>query len=149
MIAAVDAPAAGAAQLLAALNDAADRFAAFGREQSVSHPGIGWERFCRLGAAIAPLATVGVVFELRDDEDRQVCLGVSVWLREDAFVVELDATVDDPIPAARGNQRFLLEGSEVRTQRLDECLDALRDFTARLCAYTSVLDELGGAARRS
>jgi hypothetical protein len=148
----VDAIATGAAQLLGGLYDAAARFRTFGYEQYLAHQeidpareGVVWKRLLIVGGASATAAdlSAGVVFGLRDDGNREVCVSVTVALRDDAFVVSGEATVDDPAPDPSANQIELLDLPEIRTQRLDECLDALRDYTTRLCAYTSVLDDLG------
>lgn len=141
----VDDRASGAAALLAALDAAGRSFRQFGYEQFLAHQSVHWEFAGRTGHAVAPCASVGVLFRLQDDQDRQVHLGVSVWVRDHAFEVSGDATVDDPlpVPGGGGNQRFLRDFRDVRTADLDECITAVARYTAELCRYGSVLDELG------
>lgn len=135
----------GAARLLTALHGAAKSFREFGYAQFMAHQSVGWDQLQRVGIGVDPLAMVGVCFDLDDAESRHVGMSVNVWLRGDAFVLEAHVTVDDPLPErwGAGNQRFLLDLPEVRTEDLDECLTVLRDYTGQLCAYTSVLDDLG------
>jgi len=102
------------------LRDAAELFSSFGYGRYSAHQSVRWRRRNTVGSGTAPLATAGVTFELT-----------------------ADVTVDDPlaVPGSTGNQRFLLDLPELRTADLDECLAALRDYTARLCAHTSALDD--------
>jgi hypothetical protein len=141
----VDEHAMGAARLMSALHDAATLFSTFGYGQYLAHQSIRWRRGNTVGGGADPLASVGVVFDLKDATESQVCFNVTIWLRDQHFVITADVTVDDPLPTpgTTGNQRFLLDLPELRTARLDECLATLRDYTVRLCAYTSVLDDLG------
>ena len=145
MLPTVDAASYGAGQLMTALDDASRTFRDFGHTQARTHTPIRWDPLNQLGRGIAPLATVGVVFHLDDAEHRDVCVGVSIWFRDDQFLIQADVTVDDPIPVrgGSGNQRFLLDLPDVHTVQLDECLATLRGYTARLCSYTSILDDLG------
>ena len=140
----VETTAYGAVQLLTALHEAAAEFRAFGYEQFLRHPGIRWGACNRVGGAVAPCATVGVVFTLDDAERSEVCLSAAVWFRDDSFLIQADVTVDDRLPfrGGTGNQRFLLDLPDLQTQNLEECVDALRAYTTRLRSYTSVLDEL-------
>ena len=133
----------GAIQLMVALHDAAALFREFGYAQFLAHQSVRWRLLNRVGGAVAPIATVGVVFDLNDAEHTEVCLYVDVWWRDDQFVVEGDATVDDPEHGGTGNQRFLTDLPATQSTSLDECLAALHSYTTRLCSYTSVLDELG------
>ena len=144
-LAGVEPAAWGAAQLMIALHDTAKLFHEFGYVQSQAHRSIGWRPFSRAGGMVPPGAMVGVVFDLNDAEHTEVCVGVVLAWRDDQFVVHGDVTVDDPLPirGGTGNQRFLVDLPEIRTPSLDECLAAVRDYTTRLCAYTSVLDDLG------
>lgn len=91
------------------------------------------------------MACVGVGFDLNDPDHTDVGLDVTIWFRNSRFEVEADATVADPVPVSGGyaNSRYLLDLPTVCTTDLDECLAALRDHTSRLCAYTSILDDLG------
>jgi hypothetical protein len=132
-------------QLMIALHDAAELFREFGYAQFLTHEGVRWRQISRVGGAVVPGAMVGVVFSLNDAEQSEVCLSVGLSWRDDQFVVQGDGTVDDPLPepGAAGNQRFLVDLPDIQTQNLDECLAALHSHTTRLCAYTSVLDELG------
>lgn len=141
----MDPQADGAARLLTELSSAARKFTAFGSAQWAAHRSARWRHGNEVGGGIAPLATVGVVFGLKDADDTEVCFSVMVWYREDQFRITADVTVDDPLPIPGGssNQRYLLDLPDVRTTDLDECLSAVRDYTARLCEYTTVLDELG------
>jgi hypothetical protein len=80
-----------------------------------------------------------------DDEDRDVVLGVEVWVRDQEFEITGYASVDDhlPIRGGSGNQRFLRDLPDIRTTDLDECIAILTRYTAALCSYDSVLDDLG------
>jgi hypothetical protein len=150
-LALVEIAAQGAGQLLIALHHAAAAFSTFGYEQYLSHEGIGWRAWSRVGGAVVPCAAVGVVFDLNDAEHTEVCMSVTVSFRDDCFVVEADATVDDPLPGfgLGGNQRFLVDLPDIETRILEECAAALHAYTTRLCSYTSVLDELGVPARHT
>jgi hypothetical protein len=134
----------GAAGLLTALHEAAHRFSDFGYTQFLAHQSVPWKQIHSVGRGVAPLAVVGVAFDLRDDDNTEVVLSVSVGFRDNHFEIEGDATFDDPLPTpgGDGNQRFLVDFPTVRTTDLDECLAALHDYTNRLCAYESVLDDL-------
>jgi hypothetical protein len=80
-----------------------------------------------------------------DAEDRDVAVGVDVWVRNEAFELTGYASVDDPLPTpgGSGNQRFLRDLPNIRTSDLDECIAVLNRYTAELCSYGSVLDDLG------
>ncbi|MDA3650147.1 hypothetical protein LZ318_01645 [Saccharopolyspora indica] len=138
----MDEQASGAARMMGALHDAAKSLSTFGYDQYLTHPSVRWHRWNAVGGGVDPLADVGVVFDL-EDGDTQVCCAASIRLQDGHFVITADVTVDDPLPGGAGDQRFLLDLPELRTTSLDECLAALRDYTARLCAHTSVLDDLG------
>lgn len=130
---------------MTALHEAARSFTEFGYAQFVAHYPIRWDRINTIGRGTEPLATIGVVFHLDDADDREVCLAIDLWFRDEQFVVGGEASVDDPHPDKLGavDQRCLLDLPDIRTPHLNECLAALRDYTARLCSYTSVLDDVG------
>jgi hypothetical protein len=139
----VDERALGAAALLAALDEAGRSFREFGYRLFLTHQSVRWASVGRVGHAVAPCASVGVGF-LIDNADREVSLGLDVWVRDNGFEVTGDATVDDPLPtpSGGGNQRSLRNLRAVVTRDLDECIAVLTRYTAELCAYTSVLDDL-------
>lgn len=141
----MDDRAGGAVALLTALERAGNAFRRYGYRLFLAHPSVRWNFGGRVGHAVSPCASVGVSFDLRDEQLRQVSLGVDVWVRDGHFEVSASGTVDDPLPApgAAGNQRFLRDLPEVCTTDLDECIAALDRYTAELCAYVTVLDELG------
>lgn len=139
----VDERALGAAALLAALDEAGRSFREFGYRLFLTHQSVRWASVGRVGHAVAPCASMGIGF-LIDNADREVSLGVDVWVRDNGFEVTGDATVDDPLPtpSGSGNQRSLRNLPAVVTRDLDECIAVLTRYTAELCAYTSVLDDL-------
>ncbi|WP_157862250.1 hypothetical protein [Wenjunlia vitaminophila] len=146
----MDAGAAGAAALMAVLNDAVRDFRAYGYEQYLAHRDFVRPRFEGLiPAATSPTVAVGVAYELRYDppgvQPREAEMYLTLRLCDDAFVVAGDASFDDPQPDdfAGVTQRYLLELPEVRMTDLGECVAMIRRYTARMCAYTSFLDDVG------
>ncbi|HEX5113796.1 MAG TPA: hypothetical protein VFW65_01230 [Pseudonocardiaceae bacterium] len=106
-------PGGGAAALLAALSDAVSSFTRFGQAQDLSHPPCA-------GAESARSAPELIHWR--------------PWVSSSCSGTTTRTT---------GNQRWLLELPTVRTAQFTECLAVLADYTARLCAYDTVLDELG------
>jgi hypothetical protein len=141
----MDPTAEGAARLLAALDKAARRFSDFGYAQFLAHQSVGWTLIHSVGNGSAPLASVGVAFDLCDNDNTEVVLSVDMWFRDNQFEIEGDATVADPLPISdgAGNQRFLVDLPTIYTTNLDDCLAVLDDYIGRLCACESVLDDLG------
>jgi hypothetical protein len=141
----MDDRARGATDLLTALHRAGKAFRTYGYAQFLAHQPITWRYASALGHADEPFAAMGVSFHLHDKTDRWVNLSVDLWARDGGFEVEGDATVDDPLPTRGGgaNQRFLRELPTVRTSNLDEAIEAVERMTAELCAYDSILDDLG------
>ncbi len=135
----------GAVRLLTALHRAAHRFSDFGYAQFLAHQSVRWTLIHSVGNGSAPLARVGVAFDLRDEHNTEVVLSVGMWFRDNRFEIEGDATVDDPLPVpdGAGNQRFLVDLPTIYTSNLDDCLAALDDCTGRLCDRGSDLDDLG------
>jgi hypothetical protein len=139
----IDDRAAGAAALLMALDRAGSSFRRFGYALFLEHQSVRWQFSARVGHCVQPSTSVGVLFRLMDSEDRQAYIGVDVLVRDHQFRVSGHATVDDPVPGGSGNQRFLRDLPEFRTADLDDCLTVLGKYTAELCAYVSILDDLG------
>jgi hypothetical protein len=135
----------GATELLTVMHRAGAAFRKFGYAQFLSHQSVELKYGGRIGHAVQPFVTVGVSFQLRDELRRWVSLGVGLWARDGGFEVEADAMVDDPLPTRGGgaNQRFLRELPDVRTSSLAEALETVERYATELCAYESVLDDLG------
>lgn len=146
-VAGMDDRARGATDLLTALHHAGATFRTYGYAQFLAHQSVRWKFLRAVGHADEPFATVGVSFQLRDELNREVSLGIGLWARDGGFMVEGDASVDDPLPTrgGGGNQRTLRDLPDVRTSDLDEAIEAVERYTAELCAYDSVLDDLGVA----
>ncbi|MVO85444.1 hypothetical protein GPA10_11940 [Streptomyces sp. p1417] len=145
----MDASAAGAARLMAALNEAVRDFQSYGYEQLLTHQGGVSPRYGgTLTPAVHPTAVVGVTFGLRggprSGEGREASISVSVALRDEMFVVEGEAGADPLHPGEADEPwEYLRELPEVGVWDLDECIALIRDYTAQLCAYTGFLDDLG------
>jgi hypothetical protein len=141
----MDDRARGATDLLAAMHRAGKAFRAYGYAQFLAHQSVTWKYGGALGHAAEPFATIGVSFQLHDKTNRWVSLSVDLWVRDGGFMVEGAAMVDDPLPTRGGgdNQRFLREMPNVQTSNLDEAIEAIERMTTELCAYDSVLDDLG------
>lgn len=84
----VDERALGAAALLAALDEAGRSLRDFGYRLFLTHQSVRWASAGRVGHAVAPCASVGVGF-LIDNADREVALGVDVWVRDHGFETPL------------------------------------------------------------
>ena len=141
----MDAETHGAVKLLSALHEATRMFREFGYDQYLEHESVSWQLGDCVGVGVAPMAGVGVSFDLKDPDGTTVELGVSIWFRDGQFEIVPDASVDDPLPfkGGRENRRQLLDLPDVHTTDLDECISVLHDYATRLSTYTSVLDELG------
>jgi hypothetical protein len=141
----MDDRARGATDLLTALHRAGKAFRAYGHAQYLAHESVTWRYLSALGHADEPFATVGVSFHLHDDMDREISVSVDLWARDGGFTVEGGALMDDPLPTrgGGGNQRFLRELPDVRTNNVDEAIKAVERMTAELCAEDSLLDDLG------
>ncbi|WJV50886.1 hypothetical protein [Streptomyces flavofungini] len=143
----MDAAAAGAADLMAALNEAVVDFQSYGYDQFLAHQSAVTPRY---GGIMPPAAqahvSVGVSFDLvggaRPDGRREARVSVQVGLRDGMFVVAGEAGVDAP-GYSDELWELLRELPEVAVQDLDECVALIRDYTARLCAYTDFLDGIG------
>lgn len=133
----------GATRLLTALHEAGQAFGSYGYRLYRAHPSVSWSRTGRVGSAAAPCASLGVCFELRDEQKRELCVGLDVWVRDGGFEITGDVTIDDDIPEeAQGNQRFLVDLPLVRTTDLGECVEVIHRYTSDLCSR-DYLDELG------
>jgi hypothetical protein len=143
----MDDRAQGATDLLTAFHHAGTAFRTYGYAQFLAHQSVGWKFLRAVGHAVEPFATVGVSFQLRDELNREVSLDIGLWARDGGFMVEGDASVDDPLPTrgGSGNQLTLRELPDLHTSNLDEAIEAVKRFTAELCSYDSVLDDLGVA----
>lgn len=141
----MDERARGATDLLAALHRTGQAFRTYGYAQFLAHQSVTWKFYGGTGHAVEPFATVGVSFQLGDDLQRWVSMDIGFRARDGGFIVEGDATVDDPLPGrgTSGNQRWLRDLPDVQTSDLDEAIEALERYAAELCAYESVLDDLG------
>jgi hypothetical protein len=141
----MDDRARGATDLLTALHQAGEAFQAYGSAQCLAHQSVTWRYASAFGHAGEPFATMGVSFQLHDKDDRWVSFSVGLWVRDGGFMVQGDAIVDDPQPTrlGGGDQRFLRDLPDIRTSNLDEAIEAIERMTAELCAYDSVLDDLG------
>jgi hypothetical protein len=141
----MDDRARGATDLLAAMHRAGRVFRAFGSAQSRAHRSVTPRYLSALGHGVDPIAVVGTALQLHDESAREVSLSVVLWARNGGFMVQGDAAVDDPLPTRDGgaNQRFLRDLPDVETRDLDEAIAAVERMTAELCAYDSVLDDLG------
>src|SRR5918994_2666325 len=141
----------GAAELISALSEGVHAFQKFGSEQYLSHYD-SVRRFSLVASppAVVPLVMVGVSFELNErlegGEPREALVHVSLQVSSDGlWVVKGEVEADDPRPhdSASVPQLHPFDLPEVRTPDVDECVALIRDYTARLCAYTAVLDDLG------
>ncbi|MFI0445292.1 hypothetical protein [Actinomadura sp. 6N118] len=140
----MDHEAAGAAALLTAIDDAAHEFRTFGYARFLEHQSVTWRLLGGTGFADAPGISVGVSFGLNDADERDVSMHIVIRLRDGLFEVSGDAMIDDPGPGRLegGNQRDLRELPEVRTADLGELIATLKSYTANLCSYDSILDEV-------
>ncbi|MFD0419885.1 hypothetical protein [Streptomyces sp. NPDC127108] len=144
----MDAAAAGAAVLMAALNDAVRDFQSYGYDQFLAHQGAVTPRYGGImPPAVQAHVSVGVSFDLvggawRGDR-REARVAVLVDLRDGMFVVTGEAGADPDPGDGDELWEVLRELPEVETQDLDECVALIRDYTARLCGYTDFLDDLG------
>ncbi|MBJ3809339.1 hypothetical protein [Streptomyces flavofungini] len=145
----MDAAAAGAAVLMAALNEAVRDFQTYGYDQFLAHQGAVTPRYGGiLPPAVHAHVDVGVSFDLvgaaRRGGRREARMSVSVGLRDEMFVVAGEAGVDALEPGdADEPWEYLRELPEVAASDLDECVALIRDYTARLCGYTAFLDDIG------
>lgn len=145
----MDAAAAGAALLMAALNEAVRDFQSYGYDRFLAHQGAVTPRYGGiLPPAVHACVSVGVSFDLvgeeRRGDRREARVSVSVDLRDEVFVVAGEAGVDALRPGDDdGPWELLRELPEVAVRDLDECVALIRDYTARLCAYTEFLDDIG------
>jgi hypothetical protein len=130
----LDARSSGAADLLAALNEACEEFQYYGQQIAATHGPLHWEligRIGRIGPGESPFALVGVVLRY---ERTTVDLGVDVWVRDGNFEVSGYATID--------GRRMFIDLPDVLTADVDEAIRALREYTRRLCAHRNVLEEV-------
>ena len=140
----------GAAELLSALSEGVLAFQKFGSEQYLSHYS-SVRRFSLVASppAVVPTVMVGVSFELHErlegGQPREASVHVSLQVSDGMFVVEGEVEADDPRPHYSSSvpQLYPFELPKVRTPDVDECVALIRDYTARLCAHTAVLDDLG------
>ncbi|GAA2360646.1 hypothetical protein [Dactylosporangium salmoneum] len=127
----MDARSSGAATLLGALSEACEDFQRYGQQVAATHGPLHWELIGRIGPGEAPFALVGVVLRYGRTT---VDLGVDLWVRDSGFEVSGYATVD--------GRRLLIDLPDVLTEDVDEAIDALREYTRRLCSHRNVLDEV-------